>query len=103
LWERRKRHAPLAFAEAVLTKVGPEKVRVAGKDTEALKWTLEMSGLTTTYHVEAAAPRKLLAWENGKGENGEMIASIRNTYWKHDHDIDQTLRKQLGLTYGVGE
>jgi hypothetical protein len=103
LWERRKRHAPLAFAEAVLTKAGPEKIRVAGKETEALKWTLEMSGLTTTYHVEAAPPRRLLAWENGKGEKGEMIASIRNTYWKRNHEIDLPLRKRLGLTYGVEE
>jgi hypothetical protein len=119
LWERRKRHVPLAFTEAVLTKVGPEKFAGPAEATgvgttgaegagaqsagsgEAMKWTLEIMGQTTTYHVEAAAPRHLLGWENGKGEKGRMIASLRSTYWEHNHNIDQPLRGKLGLTFGV--
>jgi hypothetical protein len=97
LWERRKRHAPLAFTEGVLTKVGPEKLG----DKEAVKWTLESLGTTTTYHVAATAPRHLLAWENGKGEKGVLIASVRSTYWERNHNIDAPLRKKLGLTFGV--
>ena len=97
LWERRKRHVPLAFTEGVLTKVGPEKLG----DKEAVKWTLESVGNTTTFHVAAAAPRHLLAWENGKGEKGALIASVRSTYWEHNHNIDLPLSKKLGLTFCV--
>jgi hypothetical protein len=43
----------------------------------------------------------LLAWENSRGEKGELIASIRDTYWEHHRNIDEPLRKRLGLTYGV--
>jgi hypothetical protein len=103
LWERRKRHVPLAFTEGVLTKVGPDTLPSQGGKTPVIKWTLEIVGMTTTYHVEAAAPRKLLAWENSRGEKGELIASIRNTYWEHNHNIDAPLRKKLGLTFGVAD
>ncbi|MDB5104778.1 MAG: hypothetical protein JWP91_2467 [Fibrobacteres bacterium] len=103
LWERRKRHVPIAFSEGVMTKVGPEKVKVAGSEKEAVKWTLETMGITTTYHVEAAQPHHLLAWENSKGEKAEMIASLRDTYWEHNHNVDAPLRKKLGLTFGVDE
>ncbi len=77
--------------------VGPEK----SGEKEAVKWTLESLGTTTTYHVAAAAPRHLLAWENTKGEKGTLIASVRSTYWERNHNIDSPLRKKLGLTYGV--
>lgn len=97
LWERRKRHVPLAFTEGVLTKAGPEKLG----DKEAVKWTLESVGTTTTYHVASAAPHHLLAWENSKGEKGVLIASVRSTYWEHNRNIDTPLRKKLGLSYGV--
>ncbi|HKP97342.1 MAG TPA: hypothetical protein VJ385_16465, partial [Fibrobacteria bacterium] len=88
LWERRKRHVPLAFTEAVLTKVGPETLAFKGKSRKAVKWTLETMGMTATYHVEAGAPRKLLAWENSRGEKGELIASIRSAYWEHNRNVD---------------
>lgn len=102
LWERRKRHVPLAFTFAVLTKSGPETVKAMGKESGAMKWTLAIGGYTVTYHVESAAPHKLLAWENSRGEKGELIASIRSTYWEHNHNVDRPLRKKLGLTFGVG-
>jgi hypothetical protein len=102
LWERRKRHVPLSFTEAVLTKAGPETLTLKGTRHEAVKWTLETLGVTVTYHIEAAPPRKLLAWENSRGEKGELLASVRSTYWEKNHNIDEPLRKKLGLTYGVG-
>jgi hypothetical protein len=101
LWERRKRHVPLAFTEGVLTKAGPEKLGAESGKKDAVKWTLESVGNTTTYHVAAAAPHHLLAWENTRGEKGVLIASVRSTYWEHNHNIDMPLRKKLGLTFGV--
>jgi hypothetical protein len=55
-----------------------------------------------TYHVESAAPRKLLAWENTKGEKGTLIASVRKPYWMEHGNKDEPMREELGLDYGVG-
>jgi len=102
LWERRKRHVPLAFTTATLTKAGKETVKTGTESHESVKWILADAGITTTYHVESALPHRLLAWENTKGEKGELIASIRKTYWEHNHTQDEPLRKELKLNYGVG-
>ncbi len=102
LWQRRKRHVPLAFGLGTLTKIGKETILLRSEKIESIKWTLETKGMVTTYHIEVAKPHKLLAWENSVGEKGELIASIRNTYWEHNHNLDLPLRKTLGLNYGVG-
>lgn len=103
LWERRKRHVPLALAECVLAKVGTETWAGPAGAVPAVKWTSSMQGVETTWHVEAAPPRKLLGWENSRGEKGELIASLRDTYWKHNGNAHAGLRKRLGLSYGVGD
>ena len=102
MWERRKRHVPLAFTRATLTKVGKENFQLGAESRESVKWTLENQGVTTVFHVEAAMPHKLLGWENNRGEKGELIASVRKTYWELNHNKDEPLRKELKLTYGVG-
>lgn len=102
LWERRKRHDELAITEGVLTKVGPGSMILHGGETRIAKWALAFKGITTTYYVEAAFPRKLLAWENTHGEKGELINSLRKPYWTLHANKDQPLRKDLELTYGVG-
>jgi hypothetical protein len=102
LWGRRKRHAPLAFTEARLYKAGPDSIAIQGKPWSTLKWVLIDGDRKMQYWVEAAAPHKLLAWDDGKRERGELIASLRKTYWERNHVVDEPLRKALGLTYGVG-
>ena len=102
LWERRKRHDDLAITEGMLTKVGPGTLVWHGGETKIVKWTLAFRGVTTTYSVEAAFPRKLMAWENSRGEKGELINSLRKQYWTLHGNKDQPLRKDLGLNYGVG-
>jgi len=103
LWERRKRHVPLAIAEAVLAKSGPEPFLAQGETVPAMRWTLEAQGVTTTWHVEEASPHTLLGWENSRGEKGVLIASLRDTYWEHNHNANAGLRKRLGLDFGVGD
>ncbi len=102
LWERRKRHDDLAITEGVFTKVGAGSMAWRGGETKIVKWTLVFRGVTTTYFVEAVFPRKLLLWENSRGEKGELINSIRKPYWTLHGNKDQSLRKELGLSYGVG-
>ncbi|MDQ3003064.1 MAG: hypothetical protein M3Y08_17600 [Fibrobacterota bacterium] len=103
LWERRKRHVPLAFVQAVLTKAGPHDLNIRGVSWKAVKWTLEYQKSVSTFYVEAALPKKLLVWENDRGEKGELIASIRKTYWERKGNKDQPLRKDLGLSFGIGD
>lgn len=102
LWERRKRHVALAILEATLTKNGPATLSTPTGPRPAIKWTLAWKDHAMSYYVEAAPPGKLLAWDDGKGEKGELITSLRKTYWERNHNQDQPLRKELGLDYGVG-
>lgn len=102
LWERRKRHAPLAPVPARLTKGGVETRKAPGGLRKAVKWTLVREGQTMDYWVEAESPRRLLGWDDGRGEKGEIRATVRKTYWNLNGNRDAGLRKELGLTYGVG-
>lgn len=101
LWERRKRHEPLAIIPGILTKVGPDSLRHAGATMRIQTWTLDHAGMKTTYHVEDIPPRKLLAWENSRGEKGRLIKSLRKTYWELNANKDEGLRQELGLRFGL--
>jgi hypothetical protein len=103
LWERRKRHVPLAITDAILAKSRPEGFRSQGETVRSIGWTLEAQGIKTTWHVLEASPHTLLGWENSRGEKGDLIASLRDTYWEHNHNANAGLRKPLGLGYGVGD
>ncbi len=103
LWKRRKRHVPLAFLPATLTKVETESFSLNQTQVSAIKWTLESQGITTTFHVEEALPHKLLAWENTLGEQGKLLKSVRKPYWERHENKHKILRKELGLNYGVKE
>lgn len=103
LWETRRRHAPLAFREASLTKHGTETLDTRLGRREAVKWVLSLEGRSMAYYVETEKPRRLLRWDDGRGERGDLIASLRKTYWKRNRNADAPLRRELGLTYGVGE
>jgi hypothetical protein len=103
LWERRKRHEPLAWVEARLSKGAvPEEIPFRGRRARAVKWTLSRRGHAMAYWVEPEPPRRLLAWDDGQGEKGELRASARKTYWELNGNKDVPLRRELGLTYGVG-
>jgi hypothetical protein len=104
LWERRKRHVPLALTRATLTKKSEkEKVATGLGEKEAVTWLLEHDNVVTAYRVEAAMPHRLLEWDDNLGEKGNLIASIRSTYWEHNHNVDAPLRRQLKLQYGMGD
>ncbi len=102
LWLTRKRHQPLTLAKAEIHK---EKTTLPlqNKNWECFKWTVELSGIKTEYWIEKDFPHKVLAWKNSVGESGELINSLRKTYWALNHNKDLGLRKELGLHYGLGD
>lgn len=103
LWKRRKRHVPLAFFPARLTKAGEGNFILNGSEVKAQKWILESQDVLTTFHVESALPHKLLGWENSLGEKGILLKSVRKSYWERHGNQDKILRKELNLGYGVAE
>ena len=50
-----------------------------------------------TFHVEAAPPHRLIAWEGADGERGELTGSIRAEYWNQNRAEHTTLRNRIGL------
>jgi hypothetical protein len=103
LWSVRKRHVPVSLSKATITKERKEQRTLAGREREVWKWTLKKGGAVTAYFVEAAQPHKLLGWEDGRGERGVLIETVRNAYWEKHANRDEHLRKELGLAYGVGD
>lgn len=101
LWERRKRHQPLAISQGVLKKGAVDTVRLGNRNYAATQWSLEQDGVKTTYSIESVHPKRLLAWKNSRGEKGELIQSVRKPYWSQNSNEHQGLRKELGLHYGV--
>ncbi len=103
LWKTRKKHIPLAFEKATLTKVGLKNLEIENKTVAVNDWVLKSDTCSTTYHIEAEGAKKLLGWENNLGEKGVLIKSIRTPYWEKHGNKDEHYRKELGLKYGVGE
>lgn len=103
LWGVRKRHVPMTFSKATIKKEGKEKRTLADRDWEAWKWTVRKEGAVAAYYIETAHPHKLLEWEDSRGEKGALIKSLRSAYWEKHGNKDEPLRKELGLTYGVGD
>jgi hypothetical protein len=57
----------------------------------------ERNGPTTTWTVEAQAPRRLLGWQSSTKEAGRLLGSARLPYWQlHDLGGEKYL-KMLGL------
>jgi hypothetical protein len=103
LWERRKRHQPLAIASGILHKIGIDTLLHESRKVATMHWVLEQADVKTHFRIEAVHPRRLLAWENNLGEKGTLIRSVRKPYWGLNGNKDQGLRKELGLQYGVKE
>lgn len=61
-------------------------------------WTATDQAGTTTWFVEAAAPRRLIAWETSDGERAELTGVLRSTYWNQNKPGDEALRAELGLS-----
>ena len=60
--------------------------------------TIKQSDTTVlAYHVEAAPPHRLIAWDGANGERGELTGSIRAKYWHQNRLEHAALRNQLGL------
>ncbi len=90
-WER----ATLRVAEATQTITAPagefevrEHVAAIGSGRHERTWT---------FHVETAAPHRIIRWARSDGVEAELLSSERLKYWQQNGPGDERLLERLGL------
>jgi len=59
--------------------------------------TTRHDGVTTTWHVEVAEPRRIVGWERSDGEVAELVGTDRLAYWQRNREGDERALQSLGL------
>jgi hypothetical protein len=96
----RLEHRRQAWGEATVRRAAAPTTQpsVLGKIAADQYTVEEKDGPTTTWTVEAAAPRRILGWKSSTGESGRLLGSTRLAYWMlHDNGGEKFL-KELGLS-----
>jgi hypothetical protein len=96
----RLEHVPAAVLEARLTRSSaPHRVQVPAGDFDVETFTAVVTGgRTWTFSVEAAEPRRLVAWETSDGMRGELLGSDRLAYWRMNGPGFESELARLGLS-----
>jgi hypothetical protein len=94
----RLRHQPVAVERATLSR-DRSAVRVtvpAGTfDTDVLRAAI--GARTWIFHVERAAPRRVVQWQTGDGERARLVKSDRVAYWQMNAARDISELGRIGL------
>lgn len=99
LQEARLRHQRLAWSEATLRRSAePTQVTVPAGTFAADVYEAELeSGRSWTFHVEHAAPHRLLRWTCSTGERAELLKAARMPYWQMHGAGGESALSKLGL------
>jgi hypothetical protein len=99
LEESRLLHSGLVTSAAKLARSArTQRVSVPAGTFEADVFTAEIAGgRTWTFHVERAAPRRVLRWQASDGRRAELLASGRFEYWKMNAEGFERQLSKLGL------
>jgi hypothetical protein len=89
LQSSRHAHQPLTWKRAVLC-------RSAG-DANTEVFSAKVDGFERKFHVEKAAPHRILRWETSTGERAELLKSSRLKYWQMNKEGGEAALAQLGL------
>jgi hypothetical protein len=92
LWAQRKRHAAL---EPVAATIKREDATRDG--TQLTRFTLAYGSVTTTYDVEKSAPRRVLSWKSGDGDEARLLKTARLPYWQLNGQGDEKYLRELGM------
>lgn len=92
---QRHAHREAAWTTATLSRPA---VTAPGKPGVEL-WKAEIAGggPTITFHVEQAAPNRILRWETSEGESAQFIKSARLKYWQMNQPGGESALSMLGL------
>ena len=77
----------------------PQTVRVPAGTFEADVMTVKLpQGLTRTFYVETAVPRRVIRWQTSEGETAELLGSARMKYWQLNREGGEEALKRLGIS-----
>lgn len=97
-WARRTAHVDVEIQDAKVSKSETSvELSLAGQSIEAysLRWSVGDRWVET--QVEAAYPHRILTYKTSKGESGELLASIREPYWRLNSNEDEKYLEDLKL------
>ncbi len=99
LLEARLRHRPSVFGQARISRSeATETVEVPAGSFEVWRWEAKPEGgSSTTWLVEDASPRRLVAWSRGEDEQATLLATRRSRYWQEAREGDERIRTELKL------
>ncbi|MGQ0644035.1 MAG: hypothetical protein ACT4O3_00890 [Elusimicrobiota bacterium] len=100
LAEARLGHKPLSWEKASFSRrAEPVRLQVPAGSFAAEVYQVEtVSGRRWTFYKEAEAPGRLLKWEAGDGQAGELVASERMAYWEMNGEEFLSAVRRLGLS-----
>jgi hypothetical protein len=95
----RQAHRPIGWGKAKLSRSSKsETLQWNGKPVtvEVYQASIE-GGVTRTYYVETAAPKRVLKWKSSTGEEATLLASKRLKYWQMNREGFEKELPSLGL------
>jgi hypothetical protein len=92
-------HKPLGWSQATLFRgAKAEEIVVPAGTFEVEIYRARIDdGPTWVFHVEVAAPHRLVRWEVSDGERGDLVATERLPYWQLHRNRDLPLLEKIGL------
>jgi hypothetical protein len=92
LWSHRKSHSALGPVAATIRREDATREGVP-----VTRFTLAYGSVTTTYDVEKAPPKRMLAWKSTGGEDARILKTARLPYWQLNGPGDEKYLRQLGF------
>ena len=95
----RLRHRPLTWTTVELSvATETSSVTVPAGEFVVVERTAKIKGGPTwTFHVENAAPHRLIKWENSEGESAELLGSDRMKYWQMNRNGYEKALERIGM------
>lgn len=97
MWYRRKTHKPASVESISIIKGKPEKRNTQIGVILANKYSWKSKRGKTIVWVESEYPNRILSFIEPDGSNGEILASIREPYWKLHENKHEKYRKKLKI------
>jgi len=92
LWSQRKGHTALGPVAATIRREDATR-----EGAPVTRFTLAYGSVTTTYDVEKAQPKRVLAWKSTRGEEARILKTARLPYWQLNGPGDEKYLQQLGF------
>ena len=97
LWQLHSAHRPRGFVAATVTRGAAESFNLGDSTIAATPWTWEYEGVGRTVWTEGTYPHRILGWRDANGDRGDLIASIREPYWRLNQNGHEEFRRTLGI------